>query len=145
MWEDQRLVLVPVLHPGSNELRPWPCPFHDIYVTPTQGHLRVVYVSRSCRDVWNLTCLLMSWWFIGLEIDKYDVSVIIGCHGNLAIKLQYKTKNELNRDVRKAGLLYTLCQCTPLLVEKGGVATDVTVRFTVCKQVCVQVREPPWL
>ena len=35
-----------------------------------------------------------------------------------------------------------LIQCTPLLVEKAGVAPDVTLRFTACKQVSVQVREP---
>ena len=34
---------------------------------------------------------------------------------------------------------------TLLLVEKAGVAPDVAFRFTACKQVRVQVREPPWL
>ena len=41
--------------------------------------------------------------------------------------------------------VYTLIQCTPLLVEKAGVAPDVTLRFTACKEVSVQVGEPPWL
>ena len=41
--------------------------------------------------------------------------------------------------------VYTLVQCTPLLVEKAGVAPDMTLRFTTCKQASVQAREPPWL
>ena len=41
--------------------------------------------------------------------------------------------------------VYTLIQCTPLLVEKAGVAPDVTFRLTAHKEVSVQVREPPWL
>ena len=41
--------------------------------------------------------------------------------------------------------VYTLIQCTLLLVEKAGVAPDVTLRFTAHKQVRVQVREPPLL
>ena len=41
--------------------------------------------------------------------------------------------------------VYTLIQCTALLVEKAGVAPDVTLRFTAHKQVSVQAREPPWL
>ena len=41
--------------------------------------------------------------------------------------------------------VYTLIQCTPLLVEKAGVAPDVTLRLTAPKQVSVQLREPPWL
>ena len=36
-------------------------------------------------------------------------------------------------------------QCTPQLVGKAGVAPDMTFRFTMCKQVSVQVREPLWL
>ena len=32
-----------------------------------------------------------------------------------------------------------------LLVEKAGAAPDVTLRFTACKKVRVQVRELPWL
>ena len=32
-----------------------------------------------------------------------------------------------------------------LLVEKAGVAPDVTLRFTTCKQVRMRAREPPWL
>ena len=32
-----------------------------------------------------------------------------------------------------------------LLVEKAGVAPDLTLRFTARKQVSVQVTEPPWL
>ena len=39
--------------------------------------------------------------------------------------------------------VYTLIQCTPLLVEKAAVAPDVTLRLTACKQVSVQVRETP--
>ena len=34
---------------------------------------------------------------------------------------------------------------TPLLVEKAGVAPDMTLRFTACKQVSVQARKLPWL
>ena len=34
--------------------------------------------------------------------------------------------------------VFTLIQCTPLLVEKAGVAPDMTLRFTTCKQVRVQ-------
>ena len=41
--------------------------------------------------------------------------------------------------------VYTLIQCTPLLVEKLGVALNVTFRFITCKQVSVQARGPPWL
>ena len=39
--------------------------------------------------------------------------------------------------------VYTLIQCTPLLVEKAGVAPDQTLRFTIHKQVSVHAREPP--
>ena len=47
------------------------------------------------------------------------------------------------RAVWKVGLaVHILIQCTPLLVEKAGVALDVTLRFTACKQVSVQVRQP---
>ena len=48
-------------------------------------------------------------------------------------------------DVQKVGLLYTcLYNVKPLLVEKAGVAPDMTLRFTAHKQLSVQVREPPW-
>ena len=45
--------------------------------------------------------------------------------------------------------IYTLIQCTPLLVEKAGVAPDVTFWITVHKQERVQARDPlqiwnPW-
>ena len=41
--------------------------------------------------------------------------------------------------------VYVLKQCTPLFVEKAGVAPDMTLRFTMHKQVRVQAREPSWL
>ena len=41
--------------------------------------------------------------------------------------------------------VYTLIQCTPLLVEKAGVVPDMTLRLTTYKQLSVRVREPPWL
>ena len=41
--------------------------------------------------------------------------------------------------------VYTLIQCTPLLVEKAGVAPDVTFGITTCKQERVQVRDPLWI
>ena len=41
--------------------------------------------------------------------------------------------------------VYTLIQCTPLLVEKAGVAPDVTFRITACKQESVQARYPLWI
>ena len=41
--------------------------------------------------------------------------------------------------------VYTLIQCTPLLVEKADVSPDMTLRFTTCNQVSVQARESPWL
>ena len=41
--------------------------------------------------------------------------------------------------------VYMLTQCTPLLVEKTGVAPDLTLRFTAHKQISVQARETPWL
>ena len=48
------------------------------------------------------------------------------------------------RDVCMVGLLYyMLIQCAPLLVKKAGVAPDMTLGFIKCKQVSVQVREPP--
>ena len=45
--------------------------------------------------------------------------------------------------------IYILIQCTPLLEEKAGVAPDVTLGITACKQERVQVRDPlqlwnPW-
>ena len=42
-------------------------------------------------------------------------------------------------------VVYTLIQCTPLLVEKAGVAPVVTFRITACKQEKVQVRYPLWI
>ena len=44
---------------------------------------------------------------------------------------------------RQAYCVHT-CTVYTLLVDKAAVAPDVTLRFTVCKQVRVQVREPPW-
>ena len=41
--------------------------------------------------------------------------------------------------------VYMLIQCTPLLVEKAGVAPDVTFRITACKQERVQARYPLWI
>ena len=41
--------------------------------------------------------------------------------------------------------VYTLIQCTPLLVEKAGVAPDMTFGITVCKQERVQARDPLWI
>ena len=38
----------------------------------------------------------------------------------------------------------TLLQCTPLLVEKACVAANVALRFTMCKQVEMQIREIPY-
>ena len=45
--------------------------------------------------------------------------------------------------------IYMLIQCTPLLVEKAGVAPDMTLGITTCKQERVQVRDSlqiwnPW-
>ena len=37
----------------------------------------------------------------------------------------------------------TLIQCTPLFLEKAGVAPDVTFGITICKQERVQARDPP--
>ena len=39
----------------------------------------------------------------------------------------------------------TAGNCTPPLVKKAGVPPDVTLRFTVGKQVGIQARESPWL
>ena len=39
--------------------------------------------------------------------------------------------------------VYMFIQCTPQLVEKAYVAPDVTLRFTVCKQVLMQVKNHP--
>ena len=41
--------------------------------------------------------------------------------------------------------VYTLIQCTPLLVEKAGVTPVVTFRITARKQERVQARYPLWL
>ena len=41
--------------------------------------------------------------------------------------------------------VHMFTQCRPLLVEKAGVAPDMTLRLTACKQVSVQAREPPLL
>ena len=45
---------------------------------------------------------------------------------------------------RRACCIHVYTVYTPI-VEKAGVAPDVTLGFTACKQVSVQVREPPWL
>ena len=41
--------------------------------------------------------------------------------------------------------VYTLIQCTSILVEKADVAPDMPLKFTTGKQVRMQAREPPWL
>ena len=41
--------------------------------------------------------------------------------------------------------IYMLIQCTPLLVEKAGVAPVVTFRITARKQESMQVRYPLWI
>ena len=41
--------------------------------------------------------------------------------------------------------VYTLIQCTPLLVEKAGVAPVVTFRITARKQESMQARYPLWI
>ena len=41
--------------------------------------------------------------------------------------------------------VYKLIQCTLLLVEKAGVALNMSLTFTVCMQVRLQTRELPWL
>ena len=41
--------------------------------------------------------------------------------------------------------VYRFIQCTPLLVEKAGVAPDVTFGITTCKQERVQARDPLWI
>ena len=41
--------------------------------------------------------------------------------------------------------VYTLIQCTPLLVEKAGVTPAVTFRITTRKQERVQARYPLWI
>ena len=41
--------------------------------------------------------------------------------------------------------VYMLIQCTSLLVEKAGVAPDMTFRITACKQERVQARYPLWI
>ena len=41
--------------------------------------------------------------------------------------------------------IYTLIQCTPLLVEKAGATPVVTYRITLCKQERVQARYPLWI
>ena len=46
---------------------------------------------------------------------------------------------------RKRAYCIHALQCTELLVEKAGVAPDMTLGFTMRKQVSVQVRKPPWL
>ena len=51
------------------------------------------------------------------------------------------------RDIRNASLLHMLIQCTPLLMEKAGVAPDVILRFTAHKQARVpttQALKPMW-
>ena len=48
-------------------------------------------------------------------------------------------------NVTSCHAVYTLIQCTPLLVEKAGVTPDVTFRITACKQERVQARYPLWI
>ena len=48
-------------------------------------------------------------------------------------------------NVTSCHAVYTLIQCTPLLVEKAGVTPDVTFGITACKQERVQARYPLWI
>ena len=77
-----------------------------------------------------------------------SVDVLNGWQGYNRYTISFKTYKKLatlpqDRCSREP-VVHTLIQCTPLLVEKAGVAPDVTLGFTMCKQVSVQVREPPW-
>ena len=47
--------------------------------------------------------------------------------------------------VQVSHAVYTLIQCTPLLLEKAGVAPVVTFRITAHKQERVQARYPLWI
>ena len=60
--------------------------------------------------------------------------------GNLPLLQTWHVGNVTGRHA-----VYTLIQCTPLLVEKAGVAPDVTFRITACKQERVQARYPLWI
>ena len=60
--------------------------------------------------------------------------------GNLPLLQMWHVGNVTGRHA-----IYTLIQCTPLLVEKAGVTPDVTFRITACKQERVQVRYPLWI
>ena len=60
--------------------------------------------------------------------------------GNLPLLQMWHAGNVTNRHA-----VYTLIQCTPLLVEKAGVTPDVTFRITACKQERVQARYPLWI
>ena len=60
--------------------------------------------------------------------------------GNLPLLQTWHVGNVTGRHA-----VYTLIQCTPLLVEKAGVAPDMTFRITACKQERVQARYPLWI
>ena len=60
--------------------------------------------------------------------------------GNLPLLQMWHVGNVTGRHT-----IYTLIQCTPLLVEKAGVTPDVTFRITACKQERVQARYPLWI
>ena len=60
--------------------------------------------------------------------------------GNLPLLQMWHVGNMTGRHA-----VYMLIQCTPLLVEKAGVAPDVTFRITACKQERVQARYPLWI
>ena len=66
---------------------------------------------------------------------------------NMQVTLSYQKHLRCLREGCPEGgpAVYVLIQCTPLSVEEAGVAPGVTLRFTACKHVSVQVREPPWL
>ena len=55
------------------------------------------------------------------------------------------TKNTSDLGLSSSKLFYSNAYTVyTLLVEKAGVAPDVILKFTACKQVRVQAREPPW-
>ena len=73
-------------------------------------------------------CLLTMW-----EVSKSNP-------GNLPLLQMWHVGN-----VTGCHAVYTLIQCTPLLVEKAGITPVVTFRITVRKQERVQARYPLWL
>ena len=77
-------------------------------------------------------------------ISLWSVEAMLKIKINCATYVNVREVGKVGRSSEKI-TLYVFVQCTPLLVEKAGVAPDVTLRFTACKQVRVQVREPPWL